>query len=314
MRKLLVCIPVFLAVCATAQKKKTNTGTESSEAVLLSKVNYRLVGPFRGGRSGAVAGSYNNKNTFYFGSTGGGVWKTTDGGSNWKNISDKYFGGTIGAVAVAPSDENIVYVGEGENTMRGNVSEGLQGMWRSEDGGRTWKNIGLKDGRHIVRILVHPRNPDIVWAAVMGHLFGPNSMRGIYKTIDGGKSWKRVLYVNDQTGASDLVMEEGNHEVMYAGTWRALRTPYSMESGGEGSALWKSTNGGETWINISARKGLPKGVWGIVAVAVAPSNPDKVYALIENQDGGMFMSIDGGETWVLTSIDNNIRQRAWYYN
>jgi photosystem II stability/assembly factor-like uncharacterized protein len=314
MRKLLVCIPVFLAVCATAQKKKTNTGTESSEAVLLSKVNYRLVGPFRGGRSGAVAGSYNNKNTFYFGSTGGGVWKTTDGGSNWKNISDKYFGGTIGAVAVAPSDENIVYVGEGENTMRGNVSEGLQGMWRSEDGGRTWKNIGLKDGRHIVRILVHPRNPDIVWAAVMGHLFGPNSMRGIYKTIDGGKSWKRVLYVNDQTGASDLVMEEGNPEVMYAGTWRALRTPYSMESGGEGSALWKSNNGGETWTNISAKKGLPKGVWGIVAVAVAPSNPDKVYALIENQDGGMFMSNDGGETWVLTSNDNNIRQRAWYYN
>jgi photosystem II stability/assembly factor-like uncharacterized protein len=314
MRKLLLCIPVFLAFVAPAQKKKSSPGLESSESVLLSKVNYRLVGPFRGGRSGAVAGSFTNKNTFYFGATGGGVWKTTDGGSNWKNISDKFFGGTIGSVAVAPSDENIIYVGEGENTLRGNVSEGLQGMWRSEDGGRTWKNIGLKDGRHIVRILIHPRNPDIVWAAVMGHLFGPNQMRGIYKTIDGGKSWKRVLYVNEQTGASDLVMEEGNPEVLYAGTWRALRTPYSMESGGEGSGLWKSINGGETWTNISSKKGLPKGVWGIVSVAVSPSNPDKIYSLIENQDGGMFMSNDAGETWTLTSNDNNIRQRAWYYN
>jgi photosystem II stability/assembly factor-like uncharacterized protein len=313
MRKLLLCIPVFLAFAAPAQKKKSNSAAEPSESLLLSKVNYRLVGPFRGGRSGAVAGSF-IKNTFYFGATGGGVWKTTDGGSNWKNISDKFFGGSIGSVAVAPSNENIIYVGEGENTLRGNVSEGLQGMWRSEDGGRTWKNIGLKDGRHIVRILIHPRNPDILWVAVMGHLFGPNQMRGIYKSMDGGKSWKRVLYVNEQTGASDLVMEEGNPEVLYAGTWRALRTPYSMESGGEGSGLWKSINGGETWTNISSKKGLPKGIWGIVSVAVSPSNPDKIYSLIENQDGGMFMSADGGETWTLTSNDNNIRQRAWYYN
>jgi photosystem II stability/assembly factor-like uncharacterized protein len=204
-------------------------------------------------------------------------------------------------------------VGEGENTMRGNVSEGLGGMWRSEDGGRTWKNVGLKDGRHIIRIVVHPRNPDMVWAAVMGHLFGPNEMRGVYKTTDGGKSWKRVLYVNDQTGASDLVMEPGNPEVFYAGMWRALRTPYSMESGGEGSGLWKSTDGGETWKNISASKGLPKGVWGIVGVAVAPSNPDKVYTLVENNNGGMFVSNNGGDTWSLTSNDNDIRQRAWYY-
>ena len=276
-------------------------------------MKYRLVGPFRGGRSAAVAGSYKARNTFYFGATGGGVWKTTDGGSNWKNISDKYFGGTIGAVAVAPSDENVIYVGEGENTMRGNVSEGLGGMWRSDDAGRTWRNIGLRDGRHIIRVVIHPRNPDIVWAAVMGHLFGPNEMRGVYKTTDGGKSWKRVLYVNNQTGASDLVMEYGNPEVLYAGTWRLIRTPYSLESGGEGSGLWKSTDGGETWTNISTKKGLPRGVWGIVGVAVAPSNPDKVYTIIENANGGMFVSNDGGETWALTSNDNNIRQRAWYY-
>jgi photosystem II stability/assembly factor-like uncharacterized protein len=310
MRKIVLLLVAFIAIESSAQKQQAAVNADS---VLLSKMKYRLVGPFRGGRSAAVSASYTNKNTFYFGATGGGVWKTTDAGSNWKNISDKFFGGSIGAVAVAPSDDNVLYVGEGENTMRGNVSEGLGGMWRSDDGGRSWKNIGLKDGRHIIRIVIHPRNPDIVWAAVMGHLFGPNEMRGVYKTTDGGKTWKRTLYVNNQTGASDLVMEPGNPEVMYAGTWRVIRTPYSLESGGEGSGLWKSTNGGETWTNISNKKGLPKGTWGIVGVAVAPSNPDKVYTILENANGGMYASNDAGETWTLTSNDNNIRQRAWYY-
>ena len=315
MRKLLLAL-CMLSIAVSFAQKKSNTpvaATETPESVLLSKTKYRLVGPWRGGRSAAVAGSYKNKNTFYFGATGGGVWKTTDAGSNWKNISDKYFGSSIGAVAVAPSDESIVYVGEGENTMRGNVSEGLGGMWRSDDAGRTWRNTGLKDGRHIIRIVIHPRNPDIVWAAVMGHLFGPNEERGVYKTIDGGKTWKRVLYVNNQTGAADLVMEPGNPTTFYAGMWRVIRTPYSLESGGDGSGLWKSTDGGETWTNITTKKGLPKGVWGIVGVAVAPSNPEKVYALIENAAGGMYASNDAGETWTLTSTDNNIRQRAWYY-
>jgi len=312
MRILLLTVLCAIDLSASAQKKNPATTTTNEDA-LYSKMKYRLIGPFRGGRSAAVAGSYKNRNTFYFGATGGGGWKTTDGGSNWKNISDKYFGSSIGAVAVAPSDENVIYVGEGEHTMRGNVSEGLGGMWRSDDGGRTWKNIGLKDGRHIVRILIHPRDPNTVWAAVMGHLFGPNEMRGVYKTTDGGKTWKKTLYVNNQTGAAELSMEFGNPEVMYAGTWRVIRTPYSLESGGEGSGLWKSTDGGETWMNISNKKGLPKGVWGIVGVAQAPSNPERVYAIIENANGGMFVSNDAGETWTLTSNDNNIRQRAWYY-
>lgn len=299
-----------------AQKSKPLPASppDPSDPVIFKNLKYRLVGPFRGGRSGAVAGSYSQKTTFYFGGTGGGVWKTTDGGSNWSNISDKFFGGSIGAVAVAPSDEMVIYAGEGENTMRGNVSEGLGGMWRSEDGGRSWKNIGLKDGRHIIRIVIHPRNPDIVWAAVMGHLFGPNEERGVYKTTDGGKTWKQTLFVNNQTGCSDLVMENGNPAVLYAGTWRLIRTPYSLESGGEGSGLWKSTDGGETWTNISAAKGLPKGAWGIVGVAVAPSNTDRLYAIIENKEGGLFTSTDAGETWSLSSNDNNIRQRAWYYS
>ena len=315
MRKIVFILTLLSFTTTFAQKKITQkpAAKADQDSILLSKVSYRLVGPWRGGRSAAVAGSYKNKNVFYFGATGGGVWKTTDGGSNWKNISDKYFGSTIGAVAVAPSDESVVYVGEGENTMRGNVSEGLNGVWKSEDAGKSWKNIGLKDGRHIIRLVIHPRNPDIVWAAVMGHLFGPNEQRGVYKTIDGGKTWKRVLYVNNQTGASDLVMEPGNPNVLYAGTWRVIRTPYSLESGGEGSGLWKSIDGGETWTNISAKKGFPKGTWGIVGVAIAQSNTDKVYAIIEHEKGGMYMSADGGESWTLTSSDNNIRQRAWYY-
>jgi photosystem II stability/assembly factor-like uncharacterized protein len=321
MRKLIL---PFLAACllvigVNAQKKENKSATtnatvaSNSDSTLFSKIKFRQIGPFRGGRSGAVAGSYKNKMNFFFGSTGGGVWKTTDGGSNWKNISDKYFGGTIGSVAVAPSNENILYVGEGENTMRGNVAEGLGGFWRSDDGGRTWKNLGLKDGRHITRIIIHPQDPNTVWLAVMGHLFGPNEERGVYKTTDGGKTWKKTLFANTQTGCSDLVMEPGNPSVFYAGMWHVIRTPYSMESGGEGSGIYKSIDGGETWKNISANKGFPKGVWGIVGVAIAPSNTDKIFAIIENAAGGLFVSNDGGESWTLTSSDNNIRQRAWYY-
>ena len=301
---------IVMAGNVNAQKNKSASMEEDS--MYFSKVKYRSIGPFRGGRSGAVAGDFSQKNTFYFGATGGGVWKTIDAGSNWKNISDKFFGGTIGAVTIAPSDPTILYVGEGENTLRGNVSEGF-GIWRSDDGGRNWRNLGLKDTRHIIRIIVHPKDPDIVWVAAIGHLFGPNEERGIFKTLDGGKTWKKVLYINNQAGASDLVMEPGNPAVFYAGSWRIQRTPYSMESGGQGSGLWKSTDGGNTWKNITANKGLPKGLWGIVGVAVSPSNTDKIYALIENPSGGLFVSNDAGETWTLVSSDNNIRQRAWYY-
>ena len=320
MKKLFFVFAAFVGLItispAQAQKKKT---TEPAKAVELSQdpiikaQRFRLVGPFRGGRAAAGVGSYTDVNTFLMGSTGGGVWKTTDAGNNWKNISDGYFGGTIGAIALAPSNESIIYVGEGENTMRGNVSEGLDGMWKSTDDGKTWKNIGLKEGRHIVRIIVHPKNPDIVWAAVMGHLFGPNENRGVYKSVDGGANWKKVLYVNPQTGASDLIIDPSNPDIMYAGTWELIRTPYSLESGGAGSGMYKSTDGGNTWVSIKSNKGLPKGVWGIVGVAVAKSNTDKLYALIENANGGLYVSNDAGATWELASSDNNIRQRAWYY-
>jgi photosystem II stability/assembly factor-like uncharacterized protein len=315
--KKVLCISLALIACIPAfsrKKDKADTAWSHADSVFFSSVSYRLVGPFRGGRSCAVAGSYKHKNEFYFGATGGGVWKTIDGGSNWKNISDKYFGGSIGAVAIAPSDESVIYVGEGESTLRNNVSEGIGGMWRSDNGGISWHNIGLKDSRHIARILVHPRNPDIVWVAAMGHLFGPNNERGIYKTTDGGKTWKQVLFVNDSTACSDIEMAEGDPNILYAGMWHVIRTPYGMESGGKGGGLYKSTDGGETWQNISASKGLPKGLWGNVCMAVAPSNPDKVYAMIENEKGGLYMSKDAGKTWALMSSDNNIKQRAWYFN
>ncbi len=319
MKKTIAMVLLMVVATATgvmAQKKKVNTLVEATSITqdpIIKAQNFRLVGPFRGGRADAGVGSYSDPNTFFMGSTGGGVWKTTDAGGNWKNISDGYFGGTIGAIAIAPSNESILYVGEGENSMRGNVSEGLGGAWKSTDEGKTWKNIGLKEARHIVRLIVHPKNPDIVWAAVMGHLFGPNENRGVYKSIDGGATWKKVLYVNPQTGASDLIIDPSNPEVLYAGTWQLMRTPYSLESGGEGSGMYKSTDGGETWTDIKKAKGLPKGVWGIVGVAVAKSNTDKLYALIENKDGGLYMSEDAGKSWELVCSDNNIRQRAWYY-
>jgi hypothetical protein len=322
MKKLLLSIGLlscFLISSTTnAQKKKQANPMAAAtnnlaQDPILKEQSFRLLGPFRGGRAAAGIGSYTDVNTFYMGATGGGVWKSIDAGNNWKNISDGFFGGTIGAIALAPSNESIIYVGEGENSMRGNVSEGLQGMWKSTDEGKTWKNMGLKEGRHIVRIIVHPKNPDILWAAVMGHLFGPNETRGVFKSMDGGVTWKKVLYVNSQTGASDLVIDPSNPEILYAGTWQLIRTPYSLESGGDGSGLYKSTDGGETWNSIKTNKGFPKGVWGITGIAVAKSNPDKLYALIENANGGLFMSENGGKTWELTCSDNNIRQRAWYY-
>jgi photosystem II stability/assembly factor-like uncharacterized protein len=314
-KKWLAMLGLLAITQVQAQTKKAAPAPVAApqEIPFFKNLEYRLIGPFRGGRAAAVAGSYKNKNTFYFGATGGGVWKTTDGGSNWNNISDGFFGSSIGSVAVAPSDESIIYVGEGEKTVRGNVSEGLGGAWRSDNGGKTWRNIGLKDGRHIVRMVIHPKNPDVVWASVLGHLFGPSKERGIYKTTDGGKTWKQVLFVNEQTGGFEIVAEPGDPNVLFATTWRVIRQPHTLESGGEGSGLWKSTDGGETWKNISSNKGLPKGVWGISAVAIAASNTDKIYAIIENAKGGMYASEDGGETWELRSSDNNIRQRAWYY-
>ncbi|HEY2321811.1 MAG TPA: glycosyl hydrolase [Thermoanaerobaculia bacterium] len=279
---------------------------------LLKGMWWREVGPYRGGRADAVVGIPDQPETYYFGSTGGGVWKTTDGGQTWRPVSDGFFGGSIGAVTVAPSDPAVVYVGAGEETIRGNVSHG-DGMWKSTDAGKTWKHIGLEDSRHISRIRVHPNNPDLVYVAVMGHAFGPSEQRGVYRSKDGGKTWDRVLYVNRDAGAVDLTFDPSNPRILYASTWRFRRTPYSFESGGEGCALWKSTDGGDNWQELSRNKGMPKGTLGIIGVSVSPTNPQNVYAIVEAKDGGVYRSRDAGETWAKVSSESDLRQRAWYY-
>ena len=279
----------------------------------INGLNYRGIGPYRGGRSCAVVGVPSNPNLFYFGATGGGVWKSENAGTTWKNISDKFFGGAIGAIAISTWDPNVIYVGTGEETVRGNVSSG-NGMWRSEDAGKTWKHIGLEDSRHITRIAIDPKNPDLVYASCLGHLYGPNSMRGIFRSKDGGKNWEKVLFVNNEVGAIDLNMDPTNSRILFATMWKVKRTPYSLESGGEGSGLWKSIDGGTTWKNISSNKGLPKGTLGIIGVSVSKADSRRVYAIFEAEEGGVYRSDDGGESWIKINEDRNLRQRAWYYN
>jgi photosystem II stability/assembly factor-like uncharacterized protein len=278
----------------------------------LRALEWREVGPYRGGRSAAVTGIPDDRQTFYFGATGGGVWKTRNGGTTWTNVSDGYFGGSVGAVAVSEWDPNVVYVGLGEKTVRGNVSPG-DGMWKSTDAGDTWSRIGLRDSQHISRIRIHPKNPDLAYAAVMGHLFGPNEERGVYRTRDGGNSWEQILFVNDDAGAVDLVMDPSNPRILYASFWRIRRTPYSLESGGDGSGIWKSVDGGDNWTELTRNEGLPQGTIGISGLAVSPTNNKNVYAIIEAEDGGIFRSRDGGKNWERVSEDRNMRQRAWYY-
>lgn len=304
--RLLVCLLLINAIPAAAQQDT------DPDAPLFEAMKYRCIGPFRGGRSGSVAGVAGKPMLGYFGATGGGVWKTEDGGSSWANISDGFFGGSIGAVAVSESDPNTIYVGGGEVTVRGNVSSG-NGMWKTIDGGKNWEHIGLEDSKHIPRIRIHPTDPNIVFVAALGHLYGPNQQRGIFRSTDGGKSWDRVLFANDEAGAVDIVFDPNNTRVLYASTWKVLRTPYSLESGGEGSGLWKSTDSGATWKEITKNSGLPKGTIGISGVAVSPVDSNRVWAIIEAADGGLFRSDNAGETWRRVNEDRNLRQRAWYY-
>lgn len=280
---------------------------------LYDALEYRLLGPFRGGRSAAVTGVPGKPNLFYFGATGGGIWETKDGGRHWKNLSDGFFGGSIGAIEVAQSDPNVIYVGGGEKTVRGNVSSGY-GIWKTEDAGKSWKQMGLETGRHIPRINVHPKDHNIVYAAVMGNIYKPTQERGVYKSTDGGKTWRKTLFANENAGAVDLIMDPSNPRILYASTWNVRRTPYSLSSGGDGSALWKSTDSGETWKEISKNKGFPEDTLGIIGVTVSPVNGDRVWAIVENKEkGGVYRSDDGGETWKNINSERKLRQRAWYY-
>jgi photosystem II stability/assembly factor-like uncharacterized protein len=286
---------------------------QTADSAAFGSLVWRNLGPQRGGRSAAVAGSPSRPNEYYMGTTGGGVFKTSDGGDNWFPISDRYFGGTIGAIAVSESNPDIVYVGGGEFPIRGNVSHG-DGVYKSTDAGRTWRYVGLVETRQIAKIRIHPHNPDIVYVAALGPVFGPSPNRGVYESTDGGKSWNKILFRNDTTGAVDLSMDPSNPEVLYAGLWTAYRKPWMLVSGGSGSGIMKSVDGGKSWKELTRNPGMPAGIIGNVGVSVSPANPHRVYALIEADSGGVFRSDDGGDNWTRVNADRNLRQRAWYYS
>ena len=279
---------------------------------LFSAMQWRNIGPFRGGRALAVTGVPGEPNIFYFGAAAGGVWKTTDFGATWKPIFDAEKISSIGAVEVAPSNHNILYVGTGEGALRGNITFG-DGVYKSTDAGKTWSNIGLHDTRQIGALIIDPNNPDIVLVAAIGHAFGPNSERGIFRTTDGGKTWTKTLYKDDNTGAIDVTFNPHDSKIVYAALWQVRRQPWNFSSGGPGSGLYKSTDGGATWTQLKGH-GLPDGILGRIDVSVSAADDKRVYAMVEAKDGGLYKSDDSGDHWERVSQDGRIRQRAWYFS
>ena len=287
---------------------------QSVDATRFDGMKWRNIGPARGGRSLAVAGSVQRPNEYYFGATGGGVWKTTNAGKDWTCVSDGFFNvATVGAVAVAPSNPDIVYAGTGERDIRGDISHG-DGVYRSDDAGKTWRHVGLEDTETISRIVVDPRDPNVVYAAALGHVYGFTGRRGVFKSTDGGQTWSVSLPGFEKAGAVDLVLDGKNPNVLLAATWEAWRTPYSLNSGGPGSRIFKSTNSGQSWTDITQNPGLPSGTIGKIGLSISPVDPNRYFAMVENLDGGLFRSDDAGQTWTKVNDNRNYRQRAWYFS
>ena len=285
----------------------------SYDESLYKAMKWRCIGPYRGGRVTAVAGVPSQPFIYFFGATGGGVWKTEDGGLTWNSVSDGYFKtGAVGAVAVSEWDPNVVYVGMGETQLRGNVSHG-DGVYKSVDGGKTWIHVGLSDTRHISRIRIHPRNPDLVYVAALGHVYGSNEERGVFRSKDGGQTWEKILSRDNKTGAVDLILDPFNPRIIYASLWETFRTPSSLSSGGPGSGLFKSSDSGNTWTEISRNNGLPKGLLGKIGITASAAKQDRLWAIIEADDGGVFLSDDGGMNWMRVNQERRLRQRAFYY-
>jgi photosystem II stability/assembly factor-like uncharacterized protein len=310
-----ICNILALAMVVSTVASQAAQSSVASLDSAFKPVKWRSIGPFRGGRSVAASGVVGDDKTYYMGTTGGGLWKSDNMGISWRNISDGFFRtGTIGAIAVAESDPNVVYVGTGEHAIRGVMTHSGDGVYRSTDAGKTWKHIGLDSTRHISRIVVHPTNPDIVLLAAQGTLYGSSTQRGIYKSTDGGLTWKRTLYVDERTGAAELSMDPTNPRILYAAMWEHGRLPWKVISGGPGSGLYKSTDMGESWTRMT--EGLPK-TMGKMAIAVSRSNPEKVYALIEsdsNEDErGLYVSTNAGKSWSQVTSEPRLVQRAWYY-
>ena len=288
-------------------------GNGSTAIDPMTAMRWRCIGPPRGGRVVAVAGDPVDPAVFYFGACAGGVWKTTDGGTYWENVSDGFFRtSAVGAITVSEADHNVVYAGMGESCIRGDVSYG-DGVYKSTDGGKTWSHMGLEDTRHIARIRVHPQNPDVVYVAALGHAFGPNSQRGVFRSIDGGNSWDKVLFVSENAGAADLSLDPANPRILYAAIWEAQRTPWSLVSGGPGSGIYKSTDGGDSWQELTGNPGLPQGLKGRIGIAASRAKPGRVWATIEAEDAALFRSDDGGATWENVSDNQDIQGRPWYY-
>ena len=298
-------ILLFSLFCNGAFAQKIDTSS-------LQQMKWRLVGPFRGGRVEAVAGIAGDPKTYYFGAVAGGVWKTTDAGSTWKPIFDHESTQSIGAIGIAPSDPNIIYVGTGEPCLRNDITFG-NGMYKSTDSGVTWKHIGLEDTQHISKVVVDPRNPNIVFVAAVGHASGPNADRGVFKSEDGGATWKKVLFKDDKSGAIDLVMDPSNSHILFAALYQIYRAPWMLEAGGPGSGIYKSTDAGNTWTHIEGH-GLPEGPLGRIGLAVS-SESKRIYALVEaKKDGGMYRSDDGGTNWNLINGQHDLSQRPWYFS
>src|SRR2546425_4524081 len=277
----------------------------------LKSLKYRSIGPAWGGRVARAAGVPGDANTHYFASASGGVWKSTNAGLTWKSVFDDQPISSIGSIAIAPSDPNVIYVGSGEANIRGNVAAG-NGIYKSVDAGKTWKQVWKQEGQ-IGTMVIDPRSAEVAFAAVLGHAFGPNPERGVYRTKDGGKTWQQVLKKDENTGASDVALDPSNPNIVFAGLWQAHRRPWELTSGGPGSGLYLSRDASDTWKQLTEH-GLPSGIWGKVGVAVAPSDGRRVYVLIEADSGGLFRSDDGGDGWTRISASRLVRQRPWYYS
>jgi len=304
MRKLTILISIVAALCAAAVY----------DPAIFASLQWRSIGPPRGGRSITCAGSPGLPNEYYFGATGGGLWKTTDGGLTWRPVTDgQLHSSSVGAVAVSESNSDVVYLGMGETELRGNIMQG-DGVYKSTDAGKTWKHIGLTDTEAISRIRIHPTNPDIVYVSALGHPYGKNAERGVFRSKDGGATWQKVLYRDDHAGAVDLAMDPHSPQVLFAAIWDANRTSWSLTSGGESSGLFKTTDGGDHWTEITRNPGLPPGIIGKIGVAVSGADSNRVYAIVENENGGVFVTDDAGATWKKVSEDRSLRQRAFYYS
>jgi photosystem II stability/assembly factor-like uncharacterized protein len=325
LRKGLVVLALLVSPGAAGAEEPRGSPAE------FKHLTFRSIGPSAGGRVVRACGIPGDPLTCYAATAGGGVWKSTDGGITWKPIFDDQPISSIGSIAIAPSDPNVVYVGSGEANIRGNVQAG-NGIYKSSDAGKTWKHVWKQEGQ-IGTMIVHPTNPEVAYAAVFGHAFGPNPERGVYRTIDGGKTWQRVLYKDPGTGASDICLDPSNPKVLFTGLWQARRRPWELTSGGPGSGLYASRDGGDTWTQLlpaprpespeadkeappgkKYAKGLPEGLWGKVCIAVAASDGRRVYAMIEAEKGGLFRSDDGGESWTLVNSNHGLRARPWYFS